>query len=136
MLVNKQRVFLLNFVLFTQTKNGIQKFIMETQKIALVTGGSRGLGKDMAKQLAAKGLHVILTYNKQKDEAMSVVSDIENSGKKAAALQLDAASVKSFDEFFTRVKTILKNKFDTDHFDYLVNNAGFGLHAPFVETTE
>jgi len=105
-------------------------------KIALVTGGSRGLGKDMAMSLAKKGLNVILTYNSKKEEAEAVVAEIEQAGQKAAALQLNTADIKTFDTFFEQVKTVLANTFDTDHFDFLVNNAGIGIHAPFAETTE
>lgn len=106
------------------------------KKIALVTGGSRGLGKDMALSLAKKGIDVVLTYNSKKEEALAVVAEIEQAGQKAAALQLDAADVKSFDAFFIQVKTVLKDTFETDHFDFLINNAGIGIHAPFAETTE
>jgi NAD(P)-dependent dehydrogenase (short-subunit alcohol dehydrogenase family) len=105
-------------------------------KIALVTGGSRGLGKSMAINLAKKGINVILTYNSKKDEALAVVAEIERAGQKAAALQLNTAEVKSFDAFFNQVADILKNIFNTDHFDYLVNNAGIGLNKSFAETTE
>ncbi len=106
------------------------------KKIALVTGGSRGLGKDMALSLAKKGINVILTYNSKKEEALAVVNEIEQTGQKAAALQLDVANVKTFDTFFTQVKTVLQDTFETDHFDFLINNAGIGIHAPFAETTE
>jgi NAD(P)-dependent dehydrogenase (short-subunit alcohol dehydrogenase family) len=105
-------------------------------KIALVTGGSRGLGKNMALSLAKKGISVILTYNNKKDEALSVVAEIEKAGQKAAALQLNTGDVKSFDAFFVRVKTVLKEVFKTDRFDFLVNNAGVGVHGAFAETTE
>jgi NAD(P)-dependent dehydrogenase (short-subunit alcohol dehydrogenase family) len=105
-------------------------------KIALVTGGSRGLGKDMALSLAKKGINVILTYNSKKEEAQAVVAAIEQTGQKAAALQLNAGDVKSFDAFFTQVSTVLKDTFDTDHFDFLINNAGIGINKPFAETTE
>ncbi|MGZ3757561.1 MAG: SDR family NAD(P)-dependent oxidoreductase [Mucilaginibacter sp.] len=108
----------------------------QKQKIALVTGGSRGLGKNMALHLAQKGIDVILTYNSKKDEALEVVAQIEKLGQKAAALQLNAGDVKSFDTFFTQVAAELKNTFNTDHFDFLINNAGIGIHAPFAETTE
>lgn len=105
-------------------------------KIALVTGGSRGLGKNMAIKLAEKGINVILTYNSKKDEADAVVAEIEKAGLKAAALQLNAGDVKSFDAFFDQLKIVLKDKFQTDHFDFLINNAGFGSYNPFAETTE
>ncbi|WP_158800245.1 SDR family oxidoreductase [Pedobacter sp. L105] len=109
---------------------------MTTNKIALVTGGSRGLGKDMALNLAKKGIDVILTYHSKKDEALAVVAEIEKTGRKAAALQLSAGEVKTFDGFFTQLSTVLKSHFDADHFDFLINNAGVGLMAPFAEFTE
>jgi NAD(P)-dependent dehydrogenase (short-subunit alcohol dehydrogenase family) len=109
---------------------------MSTNKIALVTGGSRGLGKNMALSLAKKGINVILTYNSKKDEALSVVTEIEKAGQKAAALQLSAGDTKSFDAFFAQVKTVLKDIFGADKFDFLINNAGIGIHASFAETTE
>jgi len=110
---------------------------METKnKIALVTGGSRGLGKNMALNIAKKGIDVILTYHSKKDEADAVVAEIEKSGQKAAALQLNAGDIKSFDAFFAEVKQTLKNKFNAEHFDFLINNAGTALYAPFAETTE
>ena len=105
-------------------------------KIALVTGGSRGLGKNMAFSLAKKGIDVILTYNSKKEEALAVVAEVEKAGCKAAALQLNAGETKSFDGFYSTVKTILKDKFGTERFDFLINNAGIGLNSPFAETTE
>jgi len=105
-------------------------------KIALVTGGSRGLGKNMALALAHKGLDVILTYHSKKEEADKVVSEIEAMGNKATSLQLDVVASNTFDTFKEDVKAILKSKFETSNFDYLINNAGIGVHAPFDETTE
>lgn len=107
-----------------------------TNKIALVTGGSRGLGKNMALNLAAKGINLIITYNTNKEEALVVVKEIESKGQKAAALQLNTGNVKSFDAFFTQFKEVLKNTFHTDKFDFLVNNAGIGIGAPFAEMNE
>ncbi|WP_285057299.1 SDR family NAD(P)-dependent oxidoreductase [Pedobacter ginsengisoli] len=105
-------------------------------KIALVTGGSRGLGKNMALSLAKKGINVILTYNSKHDEAQQVVAEIEQLGQKAAALQFSAGETGSFDAFITQVQEVLKKTFDTDRFDFLINNAGTALYAPFSETTE
>jgi NAD(P)-dependent dehydrogenase (short-subunit alcohol dehydrogenase family) len=105
-------------------------------KIALVTGGSRGLGKNMALSLAQKGIDVIITYNSKKEEALAVVSEIEKLGLKAAALQLNAGEIAGFDAFFEQVKRVLKDHFQADRFDFLVNNAGIGIHASFAETTE
>jgi len=106
------------------------------KKIALVTGGSRGLGKNMALSLGKKGINVVITYNSKKEEALAVVAEIQQMGQQAAALQLDAGNVKSFDAFFAQLKDVLKDTFNADHFDFLVNNAGTSLHALISETTE
>ena len=105
-------------------------------KIALVTGGSRGLGKNIALSLAKKGIHVVLTYHTKKEEALAVVAEIEKAGQKAAALQLDTGKTASFDAFFVQLHSCLKNHMATERFDFLVNNAGIGIHASFAETTE
>lgn len=105
-------------------------------KIALVTGGSRGLGKNMALNLAKRGIDVILTYNSKHEEAQYVVAEIEQLGQKAAALQLNAGEISSFDAFIAQIRQTLKNTFNTDHFDFLINNAGTALYASFAETTE
>jgi len=107
----------------------------KNSKIALVTGGSRGLGKDMALNLAKKGLDVVLTFNSKEEEAEEVVSEIEKLGQKAVAIQLNVADVDSFDLFFEKVKTALKSTFDTNKIDFLINNAGVGLHESFSATT-
>jgi NAD(P)-dependent dehydrogenase (short-subunit alcohol dehydrogenase family) len=105
-------------------------------KIAIVTGGSRGLGRDMALQLAAKERDVILTYHSKEDEAQSVVAQIEGVGRRAVALQLDVSQSHSFDAFAMRVKEALSQTWGRESFDFLVNNAGTALSAPFMETTE
>jgi len=105
-------------------------------KIALVTGGSRGLGKEMALSLANKGLDVVLTYHSKKEEAETVVSEIEAVGQKAVAIQLNVAESGTFDLFFQNVAAALKTTFNTDKFDFLVNNAGIGIHESFLTTTE
>ena len=107
-----------------------------TNKIAFITGGSRGLGKNMALSIAKKGIDVIITYNNKKEEALDVVAEIQRAGQKAAALQLNTGDVKSFDSFFEELAKVLKQTFNTDHFDLLVNNAGIGINAPFAEMTE
>jgi NAD(P)-dependent dehydrogenase (short-subunit alcohol dehydrogenase family) len=107
-----------------------------TTKVALVTGGSRGLGKDMCLQLAQKGFDVILTYNSKANEAAHVVSEINAMGKKAKALQLDVANAKGFDTFVTAVKTILAADFGTENIFALVNNAGVGTYTTIADTSE
>lgn len=105
-------------------------------KIALITGGSRGLGKNAALKIAAKGIDIILTYQSQKEEAENTVEEIKKLGINAAALQLNVADTKSFDSFFTEIESVLQSVFKTDKFDFLINNAGIGVHASFAETTE
>ncbi|WP_309123327.1 SDR family oxidoreductase [Paenibacillus sp.] len=107
-----------------------------TRKIALVTGGSRGLGKNSAIALSRKGFDVIITYLTRKDEAEEVVKAIERNGGKAAALQLDVGEVSSFDSFVSRLSDVLNETWNREQFDILVNNAGFGVHASIEETTE
>ncbi|GAB2545836.1 SDR family oxidoreductase [Spirosoma aerophilum] len=105
-------------------------------KIALVTGGSRGLGKNMALSLAKKGIDVILTYHSKQDEAQAVVTQIEQMGQKAASLQLNTGDVKSFDTFLGQLTQVLTTTFDTDRFDFLINNAGTAGRTAIVETSE
>ncbi|GAB3495300.1 SDR family oxidoreductase [Spirosoma knui] len=105
-------------------------------KIALVTGGSRGLGKNMALSLARKGINVLLTYNSKQEEAEAVVTEIKTLGQNAVAVQLDSSRVQGFDAFYEQVSTALRDTFNTDRFDFLINNAGTGLYVPFATTTE
>ncbi|MCZ7834125.1 MULTISPECIES: SDR family NAD(P)-dependent oxidoreductase [Atlantibacter] len=107
-----------------------------TQRIAIVTGGSRGLGKNAALKLAEKGIAIILTYNSQREDADEVVREIERKGVKALALQLNVAESESFAAFASEVKQQLKHVWQRDNFDYLVNNAGIGINAPFTDITE
>jgi len=105
-------------------------------KIALVTGGSRGLGKDMAFSLAGKGIDVILTYNTNKLEAENVVSSLTKLGRKAQALQFDANNIKGLDIFVKAVTDTLKSHWNTDKLDFLINNAGIGATVPIAQVTE
>lgn len=107
-----------------------------TVKIGLVTGGSRGLGKDMAMRLAEKGHDVIITYQSQKEAADKVVSDIQQMGRKAVALPLDVADFASLDGFVNALKQTLQFTWQTTSFDFLVNNAGIGATIPFEQVTE
>ena len=94
------------------------------------------MGKNMALALAQKGIDVILTYNSQQAEALEVVKQIEQAGQKAATLQLNTGDIKSFDAFYTRLKEVLNKQFQASRFDFLINNAGIGIHAPFSEMSE
>ena len=105
-------------------------------KIALVTGGSRGLGKDMAISLSKKGIDVVLTYQKNKEDAEKVVSEIKEMGQKAVALQFDVSDIPSLDNFIVRLSFALKEVWNTDKFDFLINNAGIGATVPIMEVTE
>lgn len=104
-------------------------------KIALVTGGSRGLGKDMALQLAKKGFDVIITYQSKSEFAQEVVNQIKNNGNKAFAIPLDVANANSFDQFVQTLSSTLQNEFQTETISALVNNAGVGTYATFADTT-
>jgi NAD(P)-dependent dehydrogenase (short-subunit alcohol dehydrogenase family) len=109
---------------------------MTITRIALITGGSRGLGRSMALHLADRGVDVILTYKGNVDSARQVVAEIEGKGRKAVALQLDVADSSAFPAFADAVKSALAKIWRRDRFDYLVNNAGVGVYAPMTETTE
>ncbi|RZK24957.1 MAG: SDR family oxidoreductase [Flavobacterium sp.] len=110
---------------------------METQnKIALITGGSRGLGKNAALKLAAKGISVLLTYQSKQVEAEQTVAEIKALGVQAASIQLDVADSSSFKSFFSNVELILKSEFNSERLDFLINNAGIGTNASFATTTE
>ncbi|MFP3598709.1 SDR family NAD(P)-dependent oxidoreductase [Chryseobacterium sp. SIMBA_029] len=110
---------------------------METKtKIALITGGSRGLGKNAALKVAHKGLDVIITYKSSKEEADAVVEEIKALGRKAVAFQLDTKDTKSFDAFVKNVTSHLQENTGSTNIDFLVNNAGTALYSPITETTE
>ena|ERR1700731_1818401 len=107
-----------------------------SNKIALVTGASRGLGRATALKLARDGSDLIVTYRERKDEGESVSTEIEKLGRKAALLQLDVAKTESFDGFAKTVGETLKIKWQRNNFDFLINNAGIDAYSPFAETTE
>lgn len=110
---------------------------MDTQtKITLVTGGSRGLGKNSALKIAQKGLDVIITYRSNKEEADKVVEEIQALGRKAIAYQLDTKDIKSFDAFIKTVGDHLEENTGSRNIDFLINNAGTALYAPISEVTE
>ena len=105
-------------------------------KIAIVTGGSRGLGKSMCLHIAGKGNDVILTYKSKKAEADEVVAAIEKMGRKAVAIALDVSESGMFGAFAAAVKKVLQEKWGRGDFDFLVNNAGIGVHTPIGGTSE
>jgi NAD(P)-dependent dehydrogenase (short-subunit alcohol dehydrogenase family) len=105
-------------------------------KIAIVTGGSRGLGRNTALKLAERGSDIILTYRSRRADADDTVADIEALGARAVALPLDVGDSASFPAFAARVHDVLATHWQRERFDHLVNNAGVGIHAPFAQTTE
>ena len=104
--------------------------------IVLITGGSRGLGRSAALAAAKSGIDVVLTYRQQATEAQAVVAEIQALGQRAVALPLDVGDVASFGAFASQLAQALQSGWQRERFDFLVNNAGMGVHAPFAETTE
>lgn len=104
--------------------------------IALITGGSRGLGRSAALHLAKQGVGIVLTYQSNAKAAEEAVSEIAAEGGTAIALPLDTGKVASFAAFAEKLQQALQEKWGRTTFDYLVNNAGHGVHKPFAETTE
>lgn len=104
-------------------------------KIALITGGSRGLGKNMALSIARKGLDVIITYNANKEAADEVVAQVKSMGQNAAAFQLDTSDISKFEAFANTLRGHLLSETGSENIDYLVNNAGTALYAPVLDTT-
>ena len=105
------------------------------KKLAIITGGSRGLGKSSALALADKGVDVIFTYHNNVKAAQDVIKEIKQKGQKAFALQLDTRDFDAIPEFVSQVEGLLTNEFARSDFDYLLNNAGTGLHAILADTT-
>jgi NAD(P)-dependent dehydrogenase (short-subunit alcohol dehydrogenase family) len=108
---------------------------LSTTKVAIVTGGSRGLGRNTVINLAKRVVHSIFTYNSNRAEADNVVSAVREAGAKAIALQLNAGNVSTFDTFVQSVREALAT-LGAERFDYLVNNAGTSHHKAFDQTTE
>ncbi|MBS0848098.1 SDR family oxidoreductase [Citrobacter sp. JGM124] len=106
------------------------------QRIILITGGSRGLGKSAALKLAAKGADIILTYHSQQQEASGVIKEIQSMGRKAVAIQLNVGDISTFRQFVSDVRERLATVWQRDSFDGLLNNAGMGINASFAATTE
>lgn len=107
-----------------------------SNRIALITGGSRGLGKQTALHLAKQGIDVVLTYRTQQEEAAQVVQALQDLGVKAVALPLEVGDTASFTAFVEQLRQALQREWQCEQFDFLINNAGMGIHASFAETTE
>lgn len=105
-------------------------------KIAVITGGSRGLGRNAALKIAEKGLDVIITYRSNREEAENTVREIQALGRKSIAYQLDTREVKAFDAFVKKIGDHLEENTGSRNIDYLINNAGTALYAPVAEVTE
>ncbi|MGA0534153.1 SDR family oxidoreductase [Hansschlegelia sp. KR7-227] len=104
--------------------------------ISLVTGASRGLGRNTALSIARGGGDVVITYHSRADEAQAVVAEIEAMGRKALAFQLDSGDVAAFGPFAERLRAALRDAFGRETFDHLVNNAGHGDYALIADTSE
>lgn len=107
-----------------------------TNRLAVITGGSRGLGRNAALHLAKAHVDSVITYRSHPEEAQAVVAELEKAGVKAAALPFDASKSATFEGFVTTLKQTLAQRFGRERFDFLVNNAGHGLMKPFTDTTE
>lgn len=104
--------------------------------VALITGGSRGLGRSAALHLARHGIDTLITYRTQKTEAEAVVQEVHALGGRSAALQLDVGDSSQFPSFVQTLRTVLAEQWQRNHVDHLINNAGMGIHAPMASTTE
>ena len=105
-------------------------------KIAIVTGGSRGIGKDIAINLASNGIDVILTYKSESTLALETVKAINSLGRKAVSIKLDMSVFKNISQFLDDLKPILKKEWDSENIDFLINNAGMGATVPIEKVTE
>jgi NAD(P)-dependent dehydrogenase (short-subunit alcohol dehydrogenase family) len=109
---------------------------MSNIKIAIVTGGSRGIGRNTVESLARRGIHTIFTYHSHNEDAEAVVAEVKQAGARAIALQLDTGDIASFDAFIDNAKSAIE-QLGATHFDFLVNNAGNNHHnMPFEKATE
>ena len=110
---------------------------MEQHKIALITGGGRGIGKNIALRLAEKGTDIIITYNSNRAAAEETAAQIKFHGQKVHVIQLDVEAISGFGSFISQLQTSLPIVFGTDKIDFLINNGGFGIDSPsFADTTE
>jgi len=113
-------------------KNKVDRMM---DKVAIITGGSRGLGRNTAINLARRNVDILFTYHSNLAEAQSLIRQANGMGRKAAAFKLNAGNITLFDGFVEDVRNTLRS-WERERFDYLVNNAGTSLHKPFDQTTE
>lgn len=104
--------------------------------ITLITGASRGLGRNTALNVARGGGDVVITYHSQREEAEQVVAEIAALGRRAVALKLDVGDVAGFADFAESLRAALRGTWQRETLDHLVNNAGHGDYALIAETTE
>lgn len=104
-------------------------------RVAIITGGSRGLGRNTAINLAQRAVDIVFSYRANQKEAESLIREVEAMGRKAAGFPLDSGDIRLFDGFVDEVRKTLQS-WGRDRFDYLVNNAGNSLHVPLADTTE
>jgi hypothetical protein len=107
-----------------------------TSKVALITGGSRGLGRSIATRLAESGVDVLITYRTDEDQAESLVRELEKTGVRAGKLRFDVTDFDGYSAFVENVRAELQESFGRSHLDYLVNNAGIAVYAPFVDAEQ
>ena len=122
--------------IFVWSKNNKQENMSTTNKTALITGGSRGLGRNMAVGIARKGIDVVITYHADKAAADEVVADIRALGQHASAFQLDTRNIQQFDDFAKRLTGHLRKQNGDPKVDFLINNAVTALYALAGDTTE
>ena len=136
MVVRRDFFCLFQIVFQNNTRFTFKYLNVKNNKIALVTGASRGLGKEMAIALAKKGLDVILTYKTKKEEAFAVAAEIEAMGQKASVLAFDVEQFNSLNSFVSELQSTLKEKWNTATLDFVVHNAGIGATIPIQSASE
>ena len=109
---------------------------LDTNKLALVTGSSRGLGRSTALALAHDGIDVVITYHTQRDSAQDVAREVERLGRKSEVIQLDTSDVSTLPGFVGRLREVLTSTWSRENIDFLVNNAGIGLAASIAQSSE
>ena len=105
-------------------------------KIALVTGGSRGIGRAIVLSLAQKGIDIVFTYKGNETAAAQVIYEVKNLNQKAKAFQLDTGNIRGFDAFINTLSQYLNDEYQKSNLDFLINNAGIGLYGGVADTTE